>query len=224
MIKLNRIIIALLIATFIPSCLNAQRRFEISAGISTPGYHVWEKGFFVGERIGFVDEYADRSLADMDLDAYKSSYHPGYSIQGAYKLPDHGFTKRLSLVGYVGLNVVGFEKMDYLTNTSLYNETAYRFDVLFGIRYHIITKEKYMMYTQAMIGGHIDDHSRYWECNSFFRKNDPVTAQITFLGFRFKTAQDDGFCFMTELGTGSEYGLSGLIIIPGVRLGLGYTF
>jgi len=222
MMKLLRIITALIFVSFIPSWLSAQRRLEISAGISTPGFHVWEKGVVIGEQVGIRDDYSDKTLANMEQDAYKSSYKPGYSIQAAYKLADHGFTKRMSVLGYAGLSMVDFEKIDYLSSKSLYSETALKFDVLVGIRYHIVTKDFFMMYTQALVGGHFYDESRYWTCNSFLRK-DPVTVQVTFLGFRFQSSQGR-FCFLTELGTGSEYGLENLIIIPGVRLGLGYTF
>jgi len=223
MIKLYRIIFVLSFVSLIPSSLYAQQRFEISAGISTPGYHAWETGITLGEQIGIPDEYKYRTLSDMERDAYKSSYRPGYSIQAAYKLADHGFTKRLSVLGYAGLNMVDFEKIDYLTNKPLYNETACRYDILFGIRYHIVTKKRFMMYTQIMAGGHIDDDSKYWEYNYYLREN-PAVVQVTFLGFRFKAREDGGFCFLADLGTGSEYQLAGLLIIPGVRLGLGYTF
>ena len=222
MMKLYRIIIALALVSFIPMWLNAQQRFEISAGISTPGYHVWEKGVTFGERVGIRDDYSDKTLGNMEKDAYKSSYYPGFSIQAAYKLPEQGFTKRLSVVGYAGLNMVDFEKIDYLSNKVLYSETALKFDVLVGVRYHMVRKKHFMMYTQTLVGGHFDNWSRYCDYNSFVKK-DPFTVQVTFLGLRFQSAQGR-FCFLTELGTGSEYGLENLIIIPGVRLGLGYTF
>lgn len=222
MMKHLRAIIVLSLVSFIPSWLSAQRKLEVSAGISTPGYHVWEKGVIIGEQVGIRDDYSDKTLANMEQDAYKSSYKPGYSIQAAYKLADHGFTKRLSVLGYAGLTMVDFEKLDYLSNKSLYSETALKYDVLVGIRYHIVTKDRFMMYTQALVGGHFYDESRYWTCNNYLRE-DPVTVQMTFLGFRFQSAQGR-FCFLTELGTGSEYGLGSLLILPGVRLGLGYTF
>lgn len=224
MMKLHRILIALTIVSFIPLWLNAQQRFEISAGISTPGDHVWEKtgGIFIGESFDTPDPYKDYTLANMDRNAYKSTYYPSYSIQAAYKLPNHGFTKRLSVVSYVGLDMVDFEKIDYLSNKTLYIEKAYKFDVLVGARYHIVTKDLFMMYTQIMVGGRIFDGSQYWDSNSYLRKK-PLTVQVTYLGFR---VQDDQgrLCFLAELGEGSEYSLGGLVLIPGVRLSLGYTF
>ena len=222
MIKLYRLIIASAFVTLIPCGLNAQSRFEISAGISTPGYHVCDKiGFGVGEEVGFHDEYQYVTLTEMEKDSYRSRYYPGYSLQVAYKLPDHGFTKRLSVVAYAGLSTVGFEKIDYLTNNSLYSENAKKLDVLVGVRYHIVSQERFMMYTQAMIGGHFNDNSLYWEYNDFLSDN-PATVQLTYLGFRFKSR--NGICFLTELGEGSDYSLYGMILIPGVRLSLGYTF
>ena len=222
MIKIFKIIIALSLVSFIPLSLNAQQRFEISAGISTPGYHTWETGINLGEPIGVPPEYSNNTLSNMGRDAYKSTYLSGLSIQGAYKLADHGFTKKLSVLGYVGLNMVGYEKIDYLTNTPLSGELAKRVDILLGIRYHIVTRENFMMYTQIMGGGPIDDDSDYWEVNSSAR--ELATVQFTFLGFRFKPIDNCGLCFLADFGTGSEYQLAGLIIIPGVRLGLGYTF
>ena len=222
MIKLYRLIIASAFVALIPCGLNAQSRFEISAGISTPGMHVCDKrGLGIGEPVDFYDKYQDVTLTDMEKDSYRSSYYPGYSLQAAYKLADHGFTKRLSVVAYAGLTTVGFEKIDYLTNTPLYSEKALKLDVQVGVRYHIMTKEHFMMYTQAMVGGRIDDKSLYWEYNDIISDN-PVSFQITYLGFRFKYS--NGICILTELGEGFDYSLYGMILIPGVRLSLGYTF
>ena len=221
--KLLRTIIALSFVASIPSLINAQQRFEISAGISTPGFHTWEVygSPTLGESLGYLNHYEHHSLSNMDSYAYKSSYHTDLSIQAAYKLPDHGFTKRLSVVAYAGLNTADFEKIDYLTNKALYSETAHKLDILLGVRYHIVTKERFMMYTQSLVGWHIDDKSLYWKYNRYLNE-DRTTVQFTFLGFRFQSPH--GFCFLAEMGEGSEYSLHKLLIIPGVRLSLGYTF
>ena len=222
MIKLYRLIIASAFVALIPCGLNAQSRFEISAGISTPGMHVCDKrGLGIGEPVDFYDKYHDVTLTDMEKESYRSSYYPGYSLQAAYKLADHGFTKRLSVVAYAGLTTVGFEKIDYFTNTPLYSEKVLNLDLLVGVRYHIMSKEHFMMYTQAMVGGRINDNSLYWEYNDIISDN-PAPFQITYLGFRFKSK--NGICFLTELGEGLDYSLFGMILIPGVRLSLGYTF
>lgn len=221
--NLFKAIIASLLFSLIPSWTNAQRRFEISAGISTPGYHTWERGggLFV-DQYNLAERYEYNKLSNMDRYSYRSSYNPGYSIQAVYKLPDHGFTKRLSILSYAGLNTVDFEKYDYLTNKSLYRETAVKLDVLAGVRFQMVSRPRFMMYTQTLVGFHFNDESLYWDYNSYLETN-PATVQITFLGLRFQSAQGR-FCFLTELGTGSEYELGGLVLIPGVRLGLGYTF
>ena len=219
--KLFKTLIALSIISLVPSWTNAQQRFEISAGISTPGFHTWEKGvmFYGGST---PQEYSYNKLSDMEEYAYRSNYYPGFSVQAAYKLPDHGFTKKLSVLAYAGLNTVGFEKFDYLTNKFLYSETAFKFDLMAGLRMHIITRDHFMMYTQAMIGLQFKDKSHYWDYNNYLAEKDPVAVQVTFLGFRFKT--NSGLCYLAELGTGSEYELTRTLLIPGVRLGLGYTF
>lgn len=222
--KLYITIIAFFFVASIPTLINAQQRFEISAGISTPGFHTWEKYGEpeFGEVFYYPHEYEYHSLSNMESHAYKSNYYPGLSIQAAYKLPDHGFTKRLSAVAYFGLHTVGFERIDYLTNKSLCNENAHKLDILVGARYHLVTKERFMMYAQFLVGGHIDDNSLYWKYNEYFNSRKVLTATVTFLGLRFQSP--NGFCYMAELGEGSEYSLCGLVLIPGVRLGLGYTF
>lgn len=219
-----RTIIAFSFVVSIPLWVNAQQRFEISVGVSTPGYHTWEKYGepYFGEVFDYPDDYEYRSLSNIDSYAYRSIYYPGFSFQAAYKLPDHGFTKKLSVLAYLGLNTAGFEKIDYLTNKSLYREKAYKLNLLVGFRFHIVSKEHFMMYAQAMIGAPLyEDKSLYWEYNLYL-KEKPVTAQVTFLGLRFQSSR--GFCFLAEMGEGSEYSLGGLILIPGVRLSLGYTF
>ena len=218
--KLSKTIIALTFFSLFTPWINAQQRFEISAGVSSPGFHTWEKGAALNNSY-FPEDYKFNKLSDMDGFAYRSTYYPGFSIQAAYKLPDHGFTKKLSILAYAGLNTAGFEKFDYLTNKSLYSETAFKFDLMAGIRLHLITKDHFMMYTQAMVGLQIKDKSHYWDYNHYIAK-DPVAIQMTFLGFRFKS--DSGLCYLAELGTGSEYEFSGMLLIPGVRIGLGYTF
>lgn len=220
--KLYITIIAFFFVASIPTLINAQQRFEISAGISSPGYHSWEK--FGGPNFGVSDsynhEYEFHSFSNMESHAYKSRYYPGLSIQAAYKLPDNGFTKRLSALAYVGLHTVDFDKIDYLTNQSLYSEMALKLDILFGVRFHIVTKEHFMMYSQVLLGGYIKDKSLYWEYNEYFRYN-PLPFNITILGFR--TQYPNGFCWQAEFGEG-EYSVYGLVLIPGVRFGFGYTF
>ena len=219
--KLFKTIIALSFVSLFPSWINAQSRFEISAGVSTPGFHTWEKGIILNGVASVPEEYRFNKLSDMDGYAYRSTYYPGFSIQAAYKLPDHGFTKRLSVLAYAGLNTAGFEKFDYLTNKSLYSETAFKFDLMAGVRLHMVTREHFMMYTQALVGLQIKDKSQYWDYNNYIAQ-DPTAVQITFLGFRFKS--DNGLCYQVELGTGSEYEFGRMVLIPGVRLGFGYTF
>ena len=52
MMKLYRLIIASAFVALKPCGLKAQSRFEISAGISTPGMHVCdERGLGIGEQV-----------------------------------------------------------------------------------------------------------------------------------------------------------------------------
>ena len=128
--KLFKAIIALSFFSLSPSWINAQQRFEISAGVSSPGFHTWEKRSLLNS--SFPEDYRYNKLSAMDDYAYRSTYYPGLSIQAAYKLPDHGFTKRLSVLAYAGLNTAGFKKYDYLTNKLLYSEAAFKFDLMAG--------------------------------------------------------------------------------------------
>ena len=219
--KSFKIIIALSFISLVPSWINAQQRFEISAGISTAGFHTWEKGVLLSDDSNVPEEYQYNKLSGMDGYAYRSTYYPGFSIQTAYKLPEHGFTKRLSVLTYAGLNTAGFQKFDYLTNKFLYSETAFKIDLMAGFRLHLITRDHFMMYSQALVGFQLKDKSHYWEYNNYIAQDRPA-VQVTFLGFRFKS--DGGMCYLAELGTGSEYEFYRMIIIPGVRLGFGYTF
>jgi len=207
--------------TIIPYGTRAQDRFEISVGLSTPGLYAWERtGIVVGENIE-RDIYKYKSLANIYKESYKSHYYPGFSVQMAYKLPEYGFTKRLSIVGYAGLDVAVFENYDLVSNSFLYKENARKLDFLLGVRYHIVSKNRFIMYSQFMVGSFIKDKSLYWECNSY-TDDDKPTVQAT-LGFRIKTAPESRSCFLTEFGYGSEY-ITSFILIPGVRLGYGYTF
>ena len=217
--KLFKAIIALSFFSLSPSWINAQQRFEISAGVSSPGFHTWEKRSLLNS--SFPEDYRYNKLSAMDDYAYRSTYYPGLSIQAAYKLPDHGFTKKLSVLAYAGLNTAGFKKYDYLTNKLLYSEAAFKFDLMAGFRLHLITRDHFMMYSQAMVGLQFKDNSHYWDYNSYIVQ-DPIAVQVTYLGFRFQS--DNGLCYLAELGAGSEYDLYGVLIVPGVRLGLGYTF
>ena len=116
--------------TIIPYGTRAQDRFEISVGLSTPGLYAWERtGIVVGENIE-RDIYKYKSLANIYKESYKSHYYPGFSVQMAYKLPEYGFTKRLSIVGYAGLDVAVFENYDLVSNSFLYKENARKLDFL----------------------------------------------------------------------------------------------
>lgn len=205
----------------IPYGTRAQDRFEISVGISTPGLYAWERtGIVVGEDLEY-DIYKYKSLANINKESYKSYYYPGFSVQMAYKLPEYGFTKRLSIVGYAGLDVAVFENYNLVSNSFLNKENARKLDFILGVRYHIVSKSRFIMYSQFMVGSFIKDKSLYWEYNTY-TDDDKPTVQAT-LGFRIKTAPESQSCFLTEFGYGSEY-ITSFILIPGIRLGYGYTF
>jgi hypothetical protein len=134
--------------------------------------------------------------------------------------------KRLSVVGMAGFHIADYEHRN-IVDTYSYKQTAMKADVLLGVRFRILETSHLTMYSQAMAGTDFRNASDYWTvtdnnnsdgCNQF-------VYQLTFLGFRVKLGhQNSHLGVMTELGYGSEYALSKIVIIPGIRAGISYRF
>lgn len=215
-----------LFAALIPSVIQAQenRKFEINFGISSPGVAVVSTDLSNDYR--YYDSYIyEQDLSAWDIDAYNSVVYPSFSLEFAYKLAESGFFKRLDLVGYVGLHSVAFEDIDIVKGTNN-KETAIKLDVLIGIRYNIVKKTYFNMYTQFLLGGDIIRGTRYWDIvDDSFSDGKGSTAQLTFLGFNIKLGRRESrLGAMIELGYGTEYAASAIPILPGVRTGLSYKF
>jgi len=220
-----------ILAAIIPCWLQAQekqRKFEINVGISTPGMIEMQDSELSGLGFENFDDYRyyyDRPLSDLDKESYKSTLYPCLSVETAYKLADSGFFKRLDLVGFVGLHNVFYEDFDMVNNTNS-KETATKLDILVGFRYNIVKKTYFNMYTQFLAGGAVGAKSGYWKMMSEkWSEGGSPTMQFTFLGFNVKLGRRESrLGAMVELGFGSEYAVSNLFIIPGVRTGLSYKF
>ena len=227
--SLNRklLMLAILVAV-IPYWVQAQekqRKFEINVGVSTPGMTEMQDSKLSDLGFEHFDYYHDRPLSELDKESYNSTLYPCLSVETAYKLADSGFFKRLDLVGFVGLHNVYYEVFDMVNNISS-KETATKLDILVGIRYNIVKKTYFNMYTQFLAGGAVGAKSGYWKMMSEkCSEGGSPTMQFTFLGFNVKLGRRESrLGAMVELGFGSEYAVSDLLIIPGVRTGLSYKF
>ena len=228
--SLNRKLLTFaILAAVIPYAVQAQekqRKFEINVGISTPGMIEMQDSELSGLGFEHFDYYySDRPLSDLDKESYKSTLYPCLSVEAAYKLAESGFFKRLDLVGFVGLHNVFYEDFDMVNNINS-KETATKLDILVGFRYNIVKKTYFNMYTQFLAGGAVGAKSGYWKMMSEkWSEGGSPTMQFTFLGFNVKLGRRESrMGAMVELGFGSEYSVSNLFIIPGVRTGLSYKF
>ena len=224
----RKLLMLAILAVFIPGMIGAQdmqRRLEINVGISTPGMTEMQDSELSGLGFEHFDYYSDRPLSDLDKESYKSTLYPCLSVETAYKLADSGFFKRLDLVGFVGLHNVFYEDFDMVNNINS-KETATKLDILVGFRYNIVKKTYFNMYTQFLAGGAVGVKSGYWKMMSEkWSEGGSPTMQFTFLGFNVKLGRRESrLGAMVELGFGSEYAVSNLFIIPGVRTGLSYKF
>ena len=198
--------------------------FDFNIGISTPGlYSLADLEY--GRYSFFYYDYSN--LSDLSKESYNSTLYPSISAELSYKLADAGFFKRLSLVGYAGLHMAEYQDISVASNTYNVVETAVKVDLLLGIRYHIINKKYFSMYTQAFLGGEIKNDCDYWDITgkvvNLGALGENIRVHLTFLGLRFKLGGSNVGLF-TELGHGSEYCTSSLIVIPGIRAGVSYRF
>ena len=206
-----------------PIAVQAQEKFDINVGISTPGmYEVKDTRLY---ELG-VESY--HSFKDVPLSyleqPFKTTVYPCFSLEFSYDLAESGFFKRLDLVGFVGYHSAVMEVFDIINNTST-KETAKGVDLLIGLRYNVFKKEKLSMYAQLMAGKDFPNSSGYWDyIYSDYEGKYPTIGQLA-LGFNRKLGGPDGkWYFMTELGYGSEFAASVALVVPGIRMGLSCKF
>ena len=224
----RKLLMLAILAVFIPNLIGAQekqRKFEINVGVSTPGMIELQdtKLFNIGLE-DFGDYNYNKPLSTLDKDIYTHTADPCYSVEMAYKLAESGFFKRLDLVGLFSLHTALYEKLDIVNQTTTEKETARKLGILIGIRYNILKKDRFNMYTQFLSGGDIRDKSRFWDdMSERWSDGGSPTMQFTFLGFNW--SGKSGLGVLGEIGFGSEYAL-GLIFpfFPGVRAGMSYKF
>ena len=229
----RKFLMAIILSAVIPIWVQAQGKFEINFGISTPGLYSltdWDLVTNDNDRYDWdAPSYyhhvpEEKQLTYFDQQSYKSTLYPSVSVEISYKLADAGFFKRLSLVGFLGYHMVGFENSDPVTKT-IDKETARRLDFLLGVRLRIIDNPHFCMYSQALLGKDLSNDCEYWSiANEFVRDGheDKVDWQATFLGFRIGFGKEANWGIMAELGYGYEYSISQIFIFPGIRTGVSY--
>ena len=209
-----------------PLAVQAQEKFEINVGVSTPG----------------IDELMDTRWSDLGLESFgynyyeslselkktcfKSTIYPSVSAELSYDLAESGFFKRLDLLGFLSYHSADYEQL-YVVNNTTTSGTARELSVLIGMRYDIFKFDSFNMYTQLLLGGFIRADSPYWDYIYNYYDNDRsnLSVQVTFLGFNWRIGGDKSkWGAMFEFGYGTEYSLSDLPIFPGLRGGLSYKF
>ena len=223
----NCLLFTLALLVLRPFAVQAQEQkgdIDFNIGISMPGlYSLPDLEYHTS---AYYYNYSN--LSNLSKESYNSTLYPSISAELSYKLADEGFFKRLSVVGYAGLHVADYQDISVVPNTYDDVETAVKLDLLLGIRYHIINKKYFSMYTQAFLGGEIRNSCAYWDITGdevyYGSLGDrSIRWQITYLGFRFKLGRSN-VGLMTELGHGSEYCLSSIFVFPGIRAGVSYRF
>ena len=214
-------------AFFIPFVAQAQDgRFEINAGISTAGsYMLTDYDFTLDD---YDSKFSDGVLNHLKEESYYSKVYPSVSVEMAYRLSDDGKLSRLSAVGMAGVHVADYERKSMISG-SYGKQTAFKADVLLGLRFRILEKSHLTMYSQAMAGIDFRNGSDYWTVtgNTHSQSSNELVYQLTFLGFRVKLGRRNSHLgFITELGYGSEYVLSKemALLSPGMRAGISYRF
>ena len=224
----NCLLLTLFFSLFRPLAVQAQEKkgdIDFNIGISTPGLYSLADYAYGRNSFYYYDYY---NLSNLSKESYNSTLYPSISTELSYKLADEGFFKRLSVVGYAGFHMADYQDISVASNTYGDVETAVKLDLMLGIRYHILNKKYFSMYTQAFLGGEIKNDCAYWDktgdvvnLGSLGDKN--IRWHITYLGFRFKLGRSN-IGLLTELGYGSEYCASSIFVIPGIRAGVSYRF
>lgn len=226
--------IAVLVASM-SSGLQAQGKYEINIGISNAGYYSLAdrdilfgfSGEYAGMGIGgdysYYDDWRESELKFWEEMTYNSTLYPSISIEMSYKLADSGFTKHLSLVGYAGFHVVGYERYNFVTNNWNDKRMAKRVDFLLGFRINYMRNRYFNMYSQFLLGYDWRDNCEYWTItDDYLRDGMRMSFQFTFIGVTAKIGSN--LNILTELGYGTEYCLSYVPLLPGFRVGIGYNF
>ena len=224
----NCLLLILGLSMFRPLAIQAQEKkgdIDFNIGISTPGLYSLADYAYGRNSFYYYDYY---NLSNLSKESYNSTLYPSISTELSYKLADAGFFKRLSIVGYAGIHWVDYQKISVVSDSKDDTETAVKIDLMLGIRYHILNKKYFSMYTQEFLGWEIKNDCAYWDktgdvvnLGSLGDKN--IRWHITYLGFRFKLGRSN-VGLLTELGHGSEYCASSIFVIPGIRAGVSYRF
>lgn len=230
----RRFLKTLMLALIIPFALQAQEKFQINVGISTPGMYsltdvdVFTEGQGRYEFRGSSSHVPEeRQLISFDQESYKSTLYPSISVNIVYRLSESGFFKRLSLLGYLGYHKVDFENYNPVTKQSK-KETARRLDYLVGVRVRMLDRPNICIYSQALVGKDFRNDCEYWTiANEFLRDGheEKIDWQVTFIGCQFDFGKTSHWGLFGELGYGYEYALSQVfILVPGFRTGFSYKF
>ncbi len=158
-----------------------------------------------------VDYRGPGTVGGMYSGCYDVDISATLSLDWAYNLD-----KRWSVVGSFGGNRVKARYFDPFSGLETGRETTYMLDILAGMRYRYMHKEKVSMYSQLQFGVSLNTKGDYWSRNSV--SSNHFGWQITAFGISFGSSLF-GVC---ELGWGSEYVAVG--IVTGMRLGVGYKF
>ena len=205
-----------------PLFANAQDgRFEFNAGISTPGYYALADWDFTASSPGVRWSY---DLEDLTEESYNSTLYPSFSVEMAYRLSDSGMMERFSVVGMAGFHIAYYEHRNIVDPYSD-KQTAMKADVLLGMRFRLFETSHLTMYSQAMVGTDFKNSSDYWNVTNDILNNGgkQLVYQLTFVGFRVKLGRRTSHLgVMTELGYGSEYVMSKMVLLPGIRAGISY--
>ena len=222
----RKILIAIILSAGIPYWVQAQDgRLEINAAISTAGSYMltdWD-----ANDPTYTYKWSDGVLNNLTEESYNSKVYPSPSVEIAYRVSDSGLKRHLSLVGMAGLHVSDYEYRK-IVDTYSDNQKAMKTDILLGVRFYVVETTHLTIYSQAMVGMDFRNGSDYWTVTNSTNSDarNQFVYQITFAGFRVKIGRRSShFGVMTELGYGSEYALSDLLILlPGMRAGISYRF
>ena len=221
--KLRRCLFSTLVFLLnIPMALQAQEKYQINFGISTPGTAVAATDM-ASDNLYYYGR--ETSAGSLEKERYNSFIYPTFSFEFLYIPAESGLFNRLNFLGHISLHSVDFEDIRIVRGEGK-RETAFKTDLLAGVRYNFLERDRLKLYSQFMVGFDIWDESRYWKIiYDHFSDGQRVTAQITYLGLDFKLGKKESkLGALLELGYGSEYAITVLPFTPGIRAGLSYRF
>lgn len=201
-----------------------QGKFDINVGISDPGLYYWnEDNILYFLRDGYWN-YDSTSLDNIEVAARRVTAYPNFSIQCCYMPTDHGFFKRIGVVGMTSFSTAKVCEQDLLTGQYQKGKIVHKSDILVGMRIVEILKPRFRIYSQALIGYSIFDGSDYWDSSLKYSKH--LGFQVGYVGIEFKPFRKSDLTLVSELGFGTESAGSDGILFrdPGIRFGVGYKF